>query len=619
MCGIAAVLGQDDTNLAKSMVANIAHRGPDGLGTWSDDYCSLGHARLSIVDLIGSNQPIGSEHGCWLVQNGEIYNFDELRKKYHSYNWVTKGDSEVILAAHKTNNMSQINRRVETSSIIGWIRRTSTVEADDNPAQRHVDWVSKLDGIWGFALWDSKSQELILCRDPLGVKPLLRTMMPSGELLVASESKAFRAHGDYVPKIDENAMLARLAFEYPLDETTLFQGVSQVAPGTIETWSLDGEGRATLTGVATYSTERAKPQMNWDSSIDAKKLLDSLCSGVEDRLMSDVPLGIILSGGLDSSMVAGLAHKAAEMAGKPVPECWTIAESEDNPDFVAAEEVASTLDLGHHTSIIEGESFWRTLPSLSWHGEDLDISVLFFQPLFEKMSSDVKVGLCGQGADEIHGGYPRYRDLSSHCELITSRLNSSRHPFADNLINDLSSVAPHGSGQPWRSTNHDPSRIFSDLNSTLEYEMNHGQLSNFQLRLVDRHSMAHGLEVRVPFLGSEHRKESQKIPLDWRVRGDREKLALRAAAALTDLPDSIVNRPKLPAGTATTPTLLNDLLLELRPHAEEWSSRYPGIKRILRHQPDMSIGLRLFESLHIIDGGVGRENKSLWDLLEDID
>ena len=149
--------------------------------------------------------------------------------------------------------------------------------------------------------------------------------------------------------------------------------------------------------------------------------------------------------------------------------------------------------------------------------------------------------------------------------------------------------------------------------------MNHGQLSNFQLRLVDRHSMAHWLELRVPFLGSEHRKESQKIPLDWRVRGDREKLALRAAAALTDLPDSIVNRPKLPAGTATTPTLLNDLLLELRPHAEEWSSRYPRIKRILRHQPDMSIGLRLFESLHIIDGGVGRENKSLWDLLEDID
>ena len=601
------------------MVSNIAHRGPDGLGTWSDDFCSLGHARLSIVDLIGSNQPIGSDHGCWLVQNGEIYNFSRLRKKFDSYNWRTKGDSEVIIAAHKANNRIQTNQRVENSSVVGWIRRTSNVDGDDNPAQRHVRWVSKLDGIWGFALWDSMSEELILCRDPLGVKPLLRTITPSGELLVASESKAFRAHPEYLPKIDDKAMLARLAFEYPLDETTLFEGVSQVAPGTIETWSLDGEGRATLTGVAIYSQERVTPQMSWDSKINAQQLLDSLCNSVEDRLMSDVPLGIILSGGLDSSLVAGLAHKAAEMAGQPVPECWTVAESEDNPDFIAAEEVASTLDLGHHTSIIEVDSFWKKLPYLSWHGEDLDISVLFFQPLFENMASDVTVGLCGQGADEIHGGYPRYRDLKSHSELIISRLSSSHHPFAENLINGLTSVAPHGAGQPWRSTNHNPKRVFSDLTSTLEFEMNHGQLSNFQLRLVDRHSMAHGLEVRVPFLGSEHRKESQKIPIDWRVRGGKEKLALRAAAALTELPKSIVMRPKLPAGTATTPSLLNNLLVELRPHADEWSERYPGMQRILRKQPDMSIGLRLFESLHIIDGGVGRENKSLWDLLEDID
>jgi len=619
MCGIAAVLGLDDINLAKSMVSKIAHRGPDGLGTWSDDVCSLGHARLSIVDLIGSNQPMGSEHGCWLVQNGEIYNFDKLREKFNGYNWLTKGDSEVILAAHKAHNPTPHNQDVNRSSEIGWVRRTSDAEHDDSPAHRHIDWVSKLDGIWGFVLWDSNSQELILCRDPLGVKPLLRTITPSGELLVASESKAFRGHPEYVPKIDENAMLARLAFEYPLDETTLFHGVSQVAPGTIETWGLDSEGRATLTGVASYSQEKITPEMSWDPSKNAKILLDSLCSSIENRLMSDVPLGIILSGGLDSSMVAGLAHKAAKHAGQPVPECWTVAESEDNPDFIAAEEVVSILDLGHNTSIIDEDSFWDTLPSLSWHGEDLDISVLFFQPLFEKMSADVSVGLCGQGADEIHGGYPRYRNLPGHRELISSRLSASRHPFADKLISDISSVAPHGAGQPWRAIKHDPNLIFSDLISTMGFEMNHGQLTNFQLRLVDRHSMAHGLEVRVPFLGAEHRVESQKIPIDWRVRGDKEKLALRAAAALTDLPNSIVKRPKLPAGTATTPTLLNDLLKELRPHAEEWSARYPKLQRILRHQPDMSIGLRLFESLHITDGGIGRDGKGLWELLEDID
>ncbi|MDP6741942.1 MAG: asparagine synthase (glutamine-hydrolyzing) [Candidatus Thalassarchaeaceae archaeon] len=620
MCGIAAILGAGDVSLAQRMVATISHRGPDGLGTWGDEVCSLGHSRLSIVDVVGSNQPIGSEHGCWLVQNGEIYNYRNLREKYSSYQWRTKGDGESILAVHKAHSPPTMNQiDAVRSSQIGWVRRTANADQVGNPAQRHIEWVSQLDGIWGFVLWDSKSQELILCRDPLGVKPLLRTMTSSGELLVASEAKAFRIHPDHSPKIDENAMLARLAFEYPLDETTLFEGVSQVAPGTIETWGLDSEGRATLTGVATYSQERVVPGNSWDSSGGAESLLESLCVSIKDRLMSDVPLGIILSGGLDSSMVAGLAHKAAELAGQPVPECWTVAESEDNADFLAAEEVAAALDLGHHTSIIDGDSFWSTLPSLAWYGEDLDISVLFFQPLFEKMAADVTVGLCGQGADELHGGYPRYRNLAGHSELISSRLSASRHPFADKLVSDIGSVAPQGMGQPWRATKHNPAQRFSDLTSTLQFEMDYGQLTNFQLRLVDRHSMAHGLEVRVPFLGAAHRKESHTIPIDWRVRGEKEKLALRAAAALTDLPNSIVKRPKLPAGTATTPTLLNDLQRELRPHAEEWAARHPRLERILRHQPDMAIGLRLFESLHITDGGLGREGKGLWDLLEDID
>jgi asparagine synthase (glutamine-hydrolysing) len=503
------------------------------------------------------------------------------------------------------------------SSLSGYLRRTSGASEANNPATAHVDWVSKLDGIWGFAIWDSNRQELILCRDPLGVKPLLRTLTPSGELLVASEVKAFRAHPNYVSKIDENAMLARLAFEYSLDETTLFEGVSQVAPATIETWALDSEGRATLTGVATYASERVTPGSTWDSDLDAQNLLDSLCTSIEDRLMSDVPLGIILSGGLDSSMVAGLAHKAAAQAGQPVPECWTVAENEDNPDYRAAEDVCAVLDLGHHASTLEDDCFWRTLPSLGWHGEDLDISVLFFQPLFEKMASSVTVGLCGQGADELHGGYPRYQNLKGHQELISSRLSASRHPFADHLVNNISAVEAQGVAQPWRAQKHNPTEVFSDLTSTLQFEMDHGQLTNFQLRLVDRHSMAHGLEVRVPFLGASHRKASSTIPIDWRIRGQQEKLALRAAAALTDLPKSIVNRPKLPAGTATTPTLLNELMTELRPHAKEWAACYPRLERILKTQPDMAIGLRLFESLHIIDGGLGRENKGLWDLLED--
>ncbi|MDG1541569.1 MAG: asparagine synthetase B [Candidatus Thalassarchaeaceae archaeon] len=423
MCGITAILGDGDTSLTREMADLLSHRGPDGIRVWGDEVCSLGHSRLSIVDLLGSDQPMGSEHGCWLVQNGEIYNFRSLRKKYSGYNWRTKGDGEVILAAH--GSAFHLNSSISSpagpsrSSLSGYLRRTSRASDPSNPATAHVEWVSQLDGIWGFALWDSKRQELILCRDPLGVKPLLRTLTPSGELLVASEVKAFRAHPDYVSKIDENAMLARLAFEYPLDETTLFEGVSQVAPATIETWSLDSEGRATLTGVATYSTEIIVPGDTWNPELDAPALLESLCSSIGDRLMSDVPLGIILSGGLDSSMVAGLAHKASAQTGQPVPECWTVAEDEDNPDFRAAEAVCSALDLEHHTSTLEDDCFWRTLPSLSWHGEDLDISVLFFQPLFEKMSSSSESSGCS------------FPDFTSSVSLGSSSSESSGCLFPD--------------------------------------------------------------------------------------------------------------------------------------------------------------------------------------------
>ncbi len=619
MCGITAVFGGNHPGFASEMASILLHRGPDGVRSSEFDVCSFGHSRLSIVDLAGSDQPISSESGTHLVQNGEIYNYIDIRSSITGFPWRTKGDAETILALHQAYIDTEPKPITRSHLRPDGVRLSGDPIVEGNPATRHIEWVRRLDGIWGFALFDEKRMEMILCRDPLGVKPLVRTSTQGGELLVASEVKALRGHPNYSPSLDENAMLARLAFEYPLDDTTLFAGVTQVAPGTIETWQLDENGNASLTGVASYTSEDFRSQEKWDPSLHAQDLLDSLCTSISDRLMSDVPLGIILSGGLDSSLVAGLAHRAADLAGQPVPECWTIAEDEDNPDFVAALEVASALDLGHHTSTLEEDSFWKTLPALGWHGEDLDVSVMFFQPLFENMSKHVTVGLCGQGADELHGGYPRYRDLAGHCNLIQARLRHSRHRFADSLISGISKEDGRGRGGAWRRNNHDPTEIYQDLDSTLKYEVEHGQLTNFQLRLVDRNSMAHGLEVRVPFLGASHRAASWKIPADWKVRGAQEKLALRAAADLTNLPKSIVHRPKMPAGTATSPTLLSQVIEELTPHAKEWVERYPRLKRVLSSQHDMVIGLRLFESLHLVDDGLGRQDMDLMTLLEDID
>ena len=479
MCGIAGLFGLDgdDAGLAHSMAALLQHRGPDGSRSWSTPCrhggIGFGLTRLSIVDIVGSDQPLYSDNGCVLIVNGEIYNHRDIRESSRYYPWRTNGDGEAILSAYESRSDS-------------------------------VDWLNRIDGIWGFALWDSKTEQLILSRDPLGVKPLVRTLTREGTLLFGSETKALRAHPQHTPELDEEALVARLAFEYPLDDTTLLKDVHQVRPGTAEIWVLNEEG-AQLQSVTAYSREAVAPSGRWDVT-QAPSLLETLTDSLADRLMSDVPLGIVLSGGLDSAMVAALAHEAAGRTGYPVPACWTVAESEDNPDWMAAQEVCKALDLEHHQHILTEDAFSSALPDLAWFGEDLDFTVLFFQPLFKHMSQSVTVGLCGQGSDELHAGYSRYQNLSNHRTLIRSRLENCEHPFANKLLN--STIQQPG----WTGVSHQPASVFSDLTSTLQYELDHGQLTNFQLRLVDRHSMAHGLEVRVTFLGAKHRNAAHRLP-----------------------------------------------------------------------------------------------------------
>ncbi|MDE0708561.1 MAG: asparagine synthase (glutamine-hydrolyzing) [Candidatus Poseidoniales archaeon] len=587
MCGIAGLLGPDgdDARMAESMASLLNHRGPDGTRSWSES-CSkggigFGHTRLSIVDIIGSNQPLHSDGGCVLIVNGEIYNHLQIRDEERGFVFRTKGDGESILAAYHSRT-------------------------DD------FSWVQRLNGIWAFALWDSKRELLFLCRDQLGIKPLVRTITDEGTLLFGSEIKCFRAHPAHTPVLDVEALVARIAYEYPLDETTLFQDVHSVQAGTIEMWKLNERGVKLEAAHRWVAEIRKFSNQSWSPHTDASSLLESLTESVADRLMSDVPLGIVLSGGLDSAMVAALAHEASERTGYPLPACWTVAESENNPDWVAAERVCHALDLEHHQHILEENAFVNSLPDLAWHGEDIDFTVLFFQPLFAKMAESVTVGLCGQGADELHAGYPRYRDLEAHRNVVSSRLNASEHPFATSLLSGPID-------QPGWRANHNPEVAFSDLETTLQYELDHGQLTNFQLRLVDRHSMAHGLEIRVPFLGSSHIDAAKQLPIHWKLSNSVEKAALREAANLTNLPKDIVNRPKLPAGRATSPTLIDNLLHELKGHADDYANDIPSISRMFDGQPEISLGLRLFRSLHIVDGGLGRHGKGLMSLLEDVD
>ena len=592
MCGIAGMFGKPDINVVHRMNRYQVHRGPDGQDAWCDDNIALGHTRLAIVDRIGGNQPLFGPQGEVLIANGEIYNHATLRQKNTTYPWKTNVDSEAILALHAQTKLRANNNKI-------------------SPLE-HAKWIAQLDGMYAFSLWDPQAGQLILARDPLGIKPMVRTVI-DGSLLFASEAKALRAHESHIPAFDQLALVARLAWEYPLDGTTLLKDVHHIRPGTVEVWSLE-RAEPTLVGVADVERQCLAPDTAWNPATQSETLLESFVESVSQRLMGEVPMGIVLSGGLDSALVAAVAHEAAERAGQPVPACWTVAESEDNPDWIAAERVASTLDLEHHQHILEANAFDQKLPDLTWHGEDFDVTVLFFQPLFERMAEKVTVGLCGQGADELHGGYPRYRDLKAHAKLIDARLAAMDHPAARQIEQGELPI-----GDSFYTNDHTGSAHTGSLESFLNFELEHGQLSNFQLRLVDRHSMAHSLEVRVPFLGQEHRQASNTLPMDWRLPQTlKEKAALRAAADLTTLPEDIVRRPKLPAGRATSPTLINTLIEELKPRGDAVLHRYPKLSKAFKGQPELAIGIGLFEAIHILDRGVSKPKASAVELLDEV-
>lgn len=589
MCGIGGMLGHPDDAVLNRMNSLQQHRGPDAADVWRDEDVGFAHARLAIVDLESSAQPMHGQHGTVLVVNGEIYNHRALRSKNPHYPFTTSGDSEAILALHAQATQSESARLSATE---------------------HAKWIGHLDGMYAFALWDPRHRQLLLCRDPMGIKPLTRTIVED-TLLFASEVKAFRAHEGHRPKLDPLALGARLVWEYPLDATTLLKGVHQVRPGTVECWGLDADGHPVLQSTANIERQAIQPQASWDPSQQAEALLETFVHSVEQRLMADVPVGIVLSGGLDSSLVCAVAEEAAQRAEQPVPACWTVAESEDNPDWIAAENVASHLDLVHHQHLLEHDAFEKRLPKLAWHGEDADVTVMFFHPLFEAMSRHVKVGLCGQGADELHAGYPRYGDLKSHGDALNRRMQALPGTMRDDLLN--------GTLQPengWFAPEHNPKSTTENLTNMLNFELEHGQLSNFQLRLVDRHSMAHSLEVRVPFLGRQHREASNRLPLDWKRGGGREeKAALRKAADLTRLPKDIVRRPKLPAGRATSPSMLQNFLEEHRSQTEELLTHYAPWASALKGQEELALGLGLFDALHLAPDGHQRTNQTLDQLI----
>jgi asparagine synthase (glutamine-hydrolysing) len=378
MCGIAGIFHCGtpkpvDPARVTRMCDAIAHRGPDGAGVWTAPGVALGHRRLSIIDLAGSPQPMPSADGrAMLVYNGEIYNFRELRRELESLGAVfrTHGDSEVILAAWQ---------------------------------QWGADCLRRLHGMFAFAIYDLGRRELFLARDRLGVKPLFTALLSDGSLAFGSELKALLAHPLLRRELDPLAVEDYLAWGYVPDHRSILAGVEKLPAGHYRLLRHDSSPAAPVRWWDVSFAERRREK---SADLEAE-LLFHLREAVTSRMVSDVPLGAFLSGGVDSSSVVALM---AEASPEPVLTCSIGFDQATLDETSYARQVAERFGTDHRERVVAADDFAEVDRLATMFDEPFaDASALPTWRVCQLARETVTVALSGDGADEAFAGYRRQR------------------------------------------------------------------------------------------------------------------------------------------------------------------------------------------------------------------
>ncbi len=523
MCGIAGFAGFDDPALLRRMTRLIAYRGPDDEGYFEDTGIGLGHRRLSIIDLSTGHQPIWSEdETAVIVFNGEIYNYRELREdlEKRGVRFRTHTDTEVIV------NLYQV----------------------------HGDGCAALlNGIFAFAIWDAPRRRLFLARDHLGVKPLVYHAR-DGVLLFASEAKAILPWPGYRARLNVEALRENLAWSYVPGDETFFEGIRKLPPGHTLTFE---QGRATVRPFWTLDTGDADREDLGEEAY-ASGLIELLQDAVRRQMVSDVPLGATLSGGLDSSTIVALMSRVAE---RP-PVTFTIGFGGQKDELDHARRVADHCRTEHHEFIVDPGRFTETLPQVLWHLEEPILSsIMPTWYLGEAARKLVTVILIGEGADEIFAGYRRLWPVADRFRGLTPAAFKQAWYFwhfssfgADRddplwSAGARARLAPVG---PVERYYRPAMRARRDqLNGLLLHEQRY-ELPDFQLHRIDRLTMAHSVEARVPFLDPRLVEFTNRMPSRYKLRGNTEKYILRRAAREL-LPASILDRRKQGLGTPLIP------------------------------------------------------------------
>jgi len=548
MCGICGFTGREDDFVLRKMTEDIIHRGPDEDGFYSDGKVNLGMRRLSIIDLTTGQQPVhNEENDIWTVFNGEIYNFDELRKdlkeKGHRF-YTDHSDTEVIVHLYEEYGKAFPHR---------------------------------LNGMFALALWDTKKEELLLVRDRMGVKPLFYTVV-SGKLIFGSEIKAILSHPDYSRAINHEAIYHYFTFKNVPAPLTAFHGIYALMPGELLTYA---QGKISK---ERWWKIRFAEQDDYDEVFLRKKILELLEDATRLRMISDVPFGAYLSGGVDSSVVVAIMTRHSRQPVQTFSLGYEDELCNKEADLYHARRVSKMFETDHHEYIMSYQELVDDIDNVIAAFDQPfsgTISTYFLSKLITK---HVKVALSGDAADELFGSYLSHRVAQPmyHFKRLYNKMQNGgltegeKALFKPCDVHFLSELYKKSGGDDvrWRYqmgvfSDEEKDRLISKnfkaylngtssyalfeegfrnttsqdpLNRILEMEWN-TQLPDQVLAFVDFLSMAHSVEVRSPFLDYRLVEFASTIPGRLKIRNGNVKDILKATVEPL-LPEGITQRPK---------------------------------------------------------------------------
>lgn len=517
MCGICGEIRFDDEpvmpDTLQQMMARMTARGPDSNGLFVHEGIGLGHRRLKIIDLSRkAQQPmLDAELGLAITYNGAIYNYQELRQELtrRGYRFFSSGDTEVILKAYHA-----------------WGRQC----------------VEKLNGMFAFAIWERDSGRLLLARDRLGIKPLYLAEV-AGAMRFASSLPALTAAGGVDTEVDPIALHHYLSFHSVVPAPlTILRGVRKLPPAT--TMLIEPNGRHETQTYWQPRFERRQDDQKRSLADWQELVLDGLRQAVKRRLVADVPVGALLSGGLDSSLIVGLLHEAGQQDLKTYSVGFEAVGEEKGDEFEYSDLVARQYATDHHKIFIHSD---RLLPALdrtvaAMNEPMVSHDAVGFFLLAEEVSKDVKVVQSGQGADEVFGGYHWYPPMLDTDDPVTTY----RHAFFDREHEEvLTAMAPalHGDDASGRFVAQHFARpgAAEPIDKALRLDTM-VMLVDDPVKRVDNMTMAWGLEARVPFLDHELVELAARIPGRYKVAMGGKHVLKEAARSV--LPAGVIDRPK---------------------------------------------------------------------------